>query len=85
MVTCCPDFNKAMKEIKAQQIFCINQSMAPLYTSPKFSYCPFCGKKIVIEDHRKLNKLVENDRRKNFNLSFPYTKINLGFPIKGKI
>lgn len=82
MTNCCPHFEKGMQEITAQQIFCERQSAAPLYTSPQFSNCPFCGTKIILEDRRKEDKSVRLNRRK-INLSVPQLKINNGLPIQG--
>ena len=82
MISCCKPFEKGMQEITAQQIYCERQSAAPLFTAPQFENCPWCGKKIIFEDRRKINESVGNERRKDVNLSSPYTKVNSGFPIK---
>jgi len=44
----CDGWQKGMKQIVDQAVFCANQSAAPKYDGPKFKYCPWCGGKLFI-------------------------------------
>ena len=39
----CKDWQKGMKQIADQSIFCANQAAGPPYEVPMFRYCPWCG------------------------------------------
>jgi len=82
MIYCCEEYEKAIKEITAQQIYCAKQTAAPLFTSPSFRSCPYCKTELRIEERRVKNSPVEIERRTGANLSSPHTVVNDGFPIK---
>ncbi|NIM06220.1 MAG: hypothetical protein GTO55_07645, partial [Armatimonadetes bacterium] len=39
----CEGYKMGMPQLEAQQLFCLDQAAGPVYTAPKFTYCPWCG------------------------------------------
>ncbi len=44
----CVHWEYGAKEIVAQHLYCHNRPAAPVYTAPRFRYCPWCGKELRV-------------------------------------